>query len=526
MYDYIVIGAGSAGCVMANRLSANSDNKVLLLEAGKKDTSPFIHMPPGVGLLLNSKKYNWGFDTAPEPHLNNRELYWPRGKVLGGSSSINGMIYNRGHARDYDQWRQLGNVGWSYEEVLPYFKKSINQERGADKYHGTGGPLNVKDSNASIELHQLFIDAGVEAGHKYNPDFNGAEQEGIGPYQVTKIGGKRCSAAKAFLTPILDRENLTVITEARILAVALDGKVTRGVKYHKAGKYVDVEVGKEVILCAGAVQSPQILQLSGIGDPVLLDEFNITVNHALPGVGQNLQDHLDVVVQHHCTRPDMTLDRAAKLHKALPALIRYLLFESGPGTESPLEAGGFVKSREDLEVPDLQLHFIPGFMIDHGRQRGPGPGMCIHVCHLHPQSRGEVTLRSADPFDDPLIKANYLSVEADLDVLVEGVKIVRKIYKTSVLAPYLGEEYAPSKGRESDAEIREFIRENAETLYHPVGTCKMGSDPMAVVDDQLRVHGIEKLRVVDASIMPTVVGGNTNAPTIMIAEKAADLVLA
>jgi choline dehydrogenase len=507
MYDYIVIGAGSAGCVMANRLSADSNNKVLLLEAGKRDTSPFIHMPPGVGQLLNSKTYNWFFNTAPEPNLNNRELYWPRGKVLGGSSSINGMIYNRGHARDYDQWRQLGNLGWSYEEVLPYFKKSINQERGADKYHGVGGPLNVKDSNASNKLHQLFIDAGVEAGHKYNPDFNGAEQEGVGPYQVTKIDGQRCSAARAFLTPILGREN-------------------RRVRYERKGKPIEVEAGKEIILCAGAVQSPQILQLSGIGDPALLHEFDIDVKHELPGVGQNLQDHLDVVVQHHCTDPDMTLEKVTRLHRALPALIQYLLFETGPGTESPLEAGAFVKSREDMEVPDLQLHFIPAFMIDHGRQKGPGPGICTHVCHLHPQSRGEVTLRSSDPYDDPLIKANYLSVESDLDAMVEGVKIVRKIYATRVLEPYLGDEYEASKGRESDAEIREFIRENAETLYHPVGTCKMGSDPMAVVDDQLRVHGIERLRVVDASIMPTVVGGNTNAPTIMIAEKASDLILA
>jgi len=526
MYDYIVIGAGSAGCVMANRLSADSNNKVLLLEAGKKDTSPFIHMPPGVGQLLNSTKYNWFFNTAPEPNLNDRELYWPRGKVLGGSSSINGMIYNRGHARDYDQWRQLGNKGWSFEVVLPYFKKSMNQERGADDFHGVGGPLNVKDSNAPTELHQLFIDAGVEAGHQYNPDFNGAEQEGVGPYQVTKIDGQRCSAARAFLTPILARENLKVRTEARIVSIELDGKIARSVKYDRKGKPREEEAAKEIILCAGAVQSPQILQLSGIGDPALLNEFNIDVKHELQGVGQNLQDHLDVVVQHHCTAPDMTLDKVTKLHRALPALIEYLLFETGPGTESPLEAGAFVKSQEDLETPDLQLHFIPAFMIDHGRERGPGPGMCTHVCHLHPQSRGEVTLRSADPFDDPLIKANYLSVESDLDVMVKGVKIVRKIYATSVLEPYLGEEYETSRGQESDAEIREFIRQNAETLYHPVGTCKMGSDAMAVVDDQLRVHGIEKLRVVDASIMPTVVGGNTNAPTIMIAEKACDMILA
>jgi choline dehydrogenase len=526
MYDYIIVGAGSAGCVLANRLSADPNNTVLLLEAGKRDTSPFIHMPPGVGQLIAGTKHNWGFNTAPEPHLNNRELFWPRGKVLGGSSSINGMIYNRGHAKDYDQWRQLGNEGWSYDEVLPYFKKSMNQERGADDFHGIGGPLNVKDSDAPVELHKLFIDAGVEAGYRYNPDFNGAEHEGVGPYQVTKIGGQRCSAAKAFLTPVLERPNLTVITEARILSLSIDNKVAKGLTYRKGRKDIEVESKCEVIVCAGAVQSPQILQLSGIGDPALMEEFNIPLQHDLPGVGKNLQDHLDILVQHHCTRPEMTLDHQIKFHRSIPTLLQYLFFGTGPGTQNPLEAGAFLKTREDIEIPDIQLHFLPVFIIDHGREKGPGSGMSIHVCQLRPESVGEITLRSSSPFDDPLIKANYLSVESDLDVLVEGVKVARKIFQTEVLAPYLGDEFEASRDCQTDEEIAAFIRAHAETIYHPVGTCKMGSDPMAVVDDQLRVHGMKGLRVVDASIMPTLVGGNTNAPVIMVAEKASDMILA
>ena len=299
MHDYIIVGAGSAGCVLANRLSANPKNRVLLLEAGKKDTSPFIHMPAGVGVLLNSKKYNWGFDTAPEPELGNRQLYWPRGKGLGGSSSINGMIYIRGHAQDYDRWRQLGNEGWSYAEVLPYFKKSMNQERGEDEFHGVNGPLNVKDSNASLDTHNLFIEAGVEAGFKFNADFNGADQEGVGPYQITKIGNQRCSAARGYLTPIMDRTNLTVLTEARLLNVVLEGKKAVGVRYQKGRQVIEERAETEVLICAGAVQSPQLLQLSGIGDKHMLSEVGVECHHHLPGVGQNLQDHLDVIINYH-----------------------------------------------------------------------------------------------------------------------------------------------------------------------------------------------------------------------------------
>lgn len=525
MYDYIIIGAGSAGCVLANRLSADPANKVLLLEAGKKDSSPFIHMPAGIGQLIQGTAYNWAFDTAPEPNLGNRRLFWPRGKGLGGSSSINGMVYIRGHAQDYDRWRQLGNEGWSYEEVLPYFRRSMHQERGADDYHGVGGPLNVKDSNASLPAHKLFIDAGIEAGYRFNPDFNGAEQEGVGPYQLTKVGTKRCSAAKAYLTPVLDRANLTVETEARLLNIEFDGKRAVGVRYQQKNSTHEAEAASEVILCAGAVQSPQLLQLSGIGDEAALAKAGVDCRHHLPGVGKNLQDHLDVVVQYHCRDGEVTLDRYVKLRRMLPIFLKYLLFDSGPATENPLEAGAFIKTRPDLEIPDIQLHFIPVFMIDHGRTRGPGPGMCIHVCQLRPESRGEVRLASADPLADPVIEANYLSAPGDLDVLVDGVKIARRIFNTEAFKPFLGEEYEASRDAVSDDDIGKFIRDTAETIYHPIGTCKMGHDDMAVVDSRLRVRGIENLRVVDASVMPTLVGGNTNAPTIMIAEKASDYLL-
>jgi choline dehydrogenase len=525
MYDYIIVGAGSAGCVLANRLSADPATSVLLLEAGKKDNSPFIHMPAGVGQLIAGKTYNWSFDTAPEPQLENRRLFWPRGKGLGGSSSINGMVYIRGHAQDFDRWRQLGNEGWSYEEVLPYFKRSMNQERGADEFHGVGGPLNVKDGSSPLPAHKLFIQAGIEAGYEYNADFNGANQEGVGPFQLTKVGNQRCSAARGYLTPVLERPNLTVATGARLLKVLLENKQAVGVCYDHKGQTITAKATKEVLLCAGAVQSPQLLQLSGIGDATALQALGIECLQHLPGVGKNLQDHLDVVVQHHVTDPSMTLDGAIKLYKLPYIFLRYLLFKDGLGTDNPLEAGAFLKTRPDLEVPDIQLHFIPVFMLDHGRRRGPGPGMCIHICQLRPESRGEVTLASSDPFAEPVIKANYLDADSDLDVLVAGVKVARKIFATDAFKPILGEEYEDSRDAKTDEEIKGFIRHTAETIYHPVGTCKMGHDELAVVDARLRVRGVKNLRVVDASVMPTLVGGNTNAATIMIAEKAADMIL-
>jgi choline dehydrogenase len=386
MYDYVIVGAGSAGCVLANRLSADTNTTVLLLEAGKRDTSPFIHMPAGVGQLIAGKAYNWGFYTAPEAALGDRRLYWPRGKGFGGSSSINGMVYVRGHAQDYDRWRQLGNDGWGYAETLPYFKKSMHQERGADEYHGVGGPLNVKDGNGSIPSHRLFIEAGIEAGYKYNPDFNGVEQEGVGPFQLTKTGNQRCSAARAYLTPILGRPNLTVLPGARLLRIEFAGKRAVGVRYLRGRQQINAGARKEVLICGGAVQSPQLLQLSGIGDEKSLAEVQVDCIHHLPGVGQNLQDHLDVVVQHHIKDPNMTLEGRTKLHKLSAILLRYLLFKDGLATENPLEAGGFVKSRPDLEIPDLQLHFIPVFMIDHGRKRGPGRAPAFTCASCDPRA--------------------------------------------------------------------------------------------------------------------------------------------
>ena len=524
MYDYIIVGAGSAGCVLANRLSEN--NQVLLLEAGGADTSPFIHMPAGVVRLLASRTENWAFDTVAEPALNNRRLYWPRGKVLGGSSSINGMVYIRGHAEDYDRWRQLGNEGWSYEEVLPYFKRSMHNERGADSFHGTGGPLNVKDYESTLPTHEHFIKAGVEAGYTLNSDFNGAEQEGIGPFQLTQKGRKRCSAAAAYLTPIIDRENLTVVTRARTLRVDLDGKKAVGVTYEKDGEQIQATARKEVLVCAGAVQSPQLLQLSGIGNPEHLSSVDIECLHQLDGVGQNLQDHLDIIVQRYCIDPKLSMSRFSSLPQMIMVMLRYMVLGNGPAIESPVAAGGFIKSRQDLEIPDLQLHFLPAMIANHGRTRMPDPGLSIHVCQLRPESRGEVLLGSNNPLDEPVIKANYLSEPADLAALVAGVKVARKIFETKHFRPLLGEEYEASRDAQTDDEIEAFIRQHAETIYHPVGTCKMGHDDMAVVDARLRVRGTESLRVVDASVMPTLIGGNTNAPTIMIAEKASDMILA
>lgn len=524
MFDYIVIGAGSAGCVLANRLSENPNNRVLLLEAGTRDKSLFIHMPAGVAELLKGGPYNWGFETAPEPHLNNRGLYWPRGKGLGGSSAINGMIYIRGHRSDYDEWAAMGNNGWSYADVLPYFKKSMNQERGQSDYHGVNGPLDVEDPKSGNELFDVFVQAGKEIGLPYNPDFNGARQEGVGPYQVTIGKGKRSSAATAYLTPIMTRANLRIETNALVSKILFDKHRATSVRYIQNQKVKEAVAAKEVIVCAGAVQSPQILQLSGIGDGDELKRFGLEVVKHLPGVGKNLQDHLDVSVQHFCTKP-VTLFTQTKIHNKLLTLFQYLLFKNGLGASNGLEAGAFVKTDPGLDRPDVQLHFIPAFMLDHARLDGPDHGYMLHGCQLRPESRGYVTLNSADPKDPPAIQPNYLSASKDLEVLTKTVKIARSIFAASCFDPYRGAEYLPGPHIQTDEEIAAFIRQNAETIYHPVGTCKMGHDAEAVVDPQLRVRGVQGLRVVDASVMPTLIGGNTNAPTIMLAEKAADMIL-
>ena len=524
MYDYIIVGAGSAGCVLANRLSGNSRTKVLLLEAGKKDSSPFIHMPAGIARLIATRDFNWAFQTDEEVELDKRQIYWPRGKGLGGSSSINGMIYNRGNPRDYDHWRQLGNKGWGYDDVLPYFRKSMNNERGEDLYHGINGELNVADEKATMPSHDYFIQAGIEAGYSYNADFNGATQEGFGPFQLTKIGNRRCSMAQAFLSPILDRENLTVVTEAKALSIDFEGKKAIGVTYLRRGKKYHVKAACETIISAGAVQTPQLLQLSGIGNSEDLALHGIRCLHPLKGVGKNLQDHLDIMVQYYCKDPKLSAARYIKVSNMVRVLLQYMLFGNGPGAENGCVAGAFIKSRKDMEMPDLQFHFIPLILSDHGRERFTEPGLSIHVCQLRPESRGEVKLASKNPLDNPSIKANYLSARSDLDTLVEGVKLARKIFQAKVFSAFLGEEFEASRGAVGDEDIASFVRKNAETIYHPVGTCKMGNDDLAVVDERLRVHGLDSLRIVDASVMPTLIGGNTNAPTIMIAEKASEMI--
>jgi choline dehydrogenase len=529
-FDYIIIGAGSAGCVLANRLTADGKTRVLLLEAGGKDNSILVKMPAGVGSLIKDKgAYNWGFWTEGEPHLDVRKLWWPRGKGWGGSSSINGMIYIRGHARDYDQWRQMGLSGWSYGEVLPYFKRSETLEGGGDDYHGSDGPLYVSKASTPNPIFTSFIKAGAEAGYKVTSDFNGYQQEGFGPFQLTIKDGQRWSAARGYLHPVKDqRPNLVTEIEARTTKIIIENGRAVGVAYVQGKKqtakiaYAD----SEVLLCAGAVQSPQILQLSGIGDPEALAKVGVPVVHALKGVGKNLQDHLDVVISWECPEA-ITAYSYNKGLKRLATGLNYLLRGQGPGRQNFLEAGAFLKSRPDLDRPDLQLHCVLAIMKDHGKTVIEKDGFSVHVCQLRPESRGEVALRSADPFDDPAILANYLATDEDRRALREGVKMVRALVKGAAMDAVRGEEFQPGEAIQSDADLDAWIRETSETIYHPVGTCRMGAagDDLAVVDETLCVHGLKGLRVVDASVMPTLVGGNTNGPTIMIAEKAADMIL-
>jgi choline dehydrogenase len=528
-YDYIIIGAGSAGCVLANRLTQDPACKVLLLEAGGKDNSILVKMPAGVGSLISAKgDYNWGFWTEPEAQLDGRKLWWPRGKGWGGSSSINGMIYIRGHARDYDQWRQMGLAGWSYADVLPYFKRAETFQGGGDAYHGSGGPLYVSKASSPSVIYSSFIKAGVEAGYKHTDDFNGFQQEGFGPYQLTIKDGKRWSASFAYLHPALNRPNLTCEIEARTSRLVIEKGRVVGVEYiqgknaEKKTAYADAEV----LLSAGAVQSPHILQLSGIGDPDKLKAAGITPTHALKGVGQNLQDHLDVVLSWETPNTKSAYSYNAGLNRLLTG-VNYIVRGQGPGRQNFLEAGAFLKSRKDLDRPDLQLHCVMAIMQDHGKTSVEKDGFSIHVCQLRPESRGEVGLRSTDPFDDPTIHANYLSAEEDRRAMLEGFKMTRGLAAQASLKAIAGAEYSPGAEVQTDEQIMAFVRAKAETIYHPVGTCKMGAsgDAMAVVDEKLKLIGLSGLRVVDASVMPTLVSGNTNAPTIMIAEKAADMLL-
>ncbi len=527
MYDYVVIGGGSAGCVLAARLSEDPLVRVALLEAGGADRSVLIHCPAGLALMAKTKGINWSFQTVPQPGLGGRRGYQPRGKVLGGSSSINAMIYLRGQREDYDGWAAEGNPGWAFDEVLPWFRRAEGNLRGADALHGGDGPLSVQDLRCPNPLAQRFIEAGVQAGLPLNTDFNGPSQDGVGWYQATHRNGERCSAAKAYLTPALGRPNLTVITGAQVTRLLLDGRRATGVDYLHGGSRHSLQVRGEVLLCAGALQSPQILMTSGIGPGAQLQHHGIGVQHDLPGVGLHLHDHVDVVQV--VDTPGSTESFGLSLPAAwrTPGDIRaWRNHRTGRLTTNFAEAGGFFRSRPGEPVPDIQLHFVIGKLVDHGRKTVFGHGYSCHVCLLHPKSRGSVTLASADPLAAPLIDPAFLADPEDLARLASGFQRMRQILAQPALAALGGRELAASAGAQTEAQISQFIRQHADTIYHPVGSCRMGPGPLDVVDAELRVHGMQGLRVVDASIMPRIVGGNTNAPTIMIAEKAAAMVRA
>lgn len=522
-FDYIIIGAGSAGCVLANRLSENPAHRVLLLEAGGPDRSPNMRIPATFSKLYKTK-YEWAYHSVPQPGLNGRSLFQPRGKTLGGSSSINAMIYIRGHRADYDNWAALGNVGWDYAALLPYFKRSEDQQRGEGDYHGTGGGLSVEDRRYSNPLTDVFLAAAAELGYGAAADFNGAEQEGFGHYQVTQRRAERCSAVDAFLRPAMSRPNLEVVTGANVSAIQIVDKVARGVRYTRGGKDFSAEVAQEVVLCAGAFNSPQVLMLSGVGDAAHLTAHGITVQQHLPGVGQNLQDHLSVLAAFKSSST-ASLDSADRFPYVLRNLYQYLRHREGPLASNLAEAGGFIKTDPALEAPDLQFHFGPLYFIDHGFVRPSGNGYSMGPQLLLPKSRGTVSLQFAHHQAPPLIDPCYLSQEEDLLLLNKGFRLAQRMGMSRAFAPHLVGPYMPGAVLERDDEVNAYIRESAEILYHPVGTCKMGSDAMAVVDAQLRVRGVQGLRVADASVMPVIVRGNTNAPTYMIAEKAADLML-
>jgi choline dehydrogenase len=523
VYDYIIIGAGSAGCVLANRLSENPDARVLLLEAGPRDWHPFIHMPAGLAKLVGKKGVNWDYDTAAEPQLDNRVLWWPRGKVLGGSSSINAMCYIRGVPRDYDDWAANGADGWEWSGVLPYFRRSEHNQRVADALHGDAGPLHVSDLRHSNPLSHAFIAAGQQAGYPLNNDFNGPSQQGFGLYQVTQKDGARCSSAVAYLDPARPRDNLDIVTDAMVSRITFERGRANGVIYSAGGKAFHQSASTEVLLCGGAINSPQLLMLSGVGPAAELRRHGIDVVADAVGVGANLQDHLDICTLQHSVRP-VTYDRISDLKIAFNY---YLRGHSGAGSSNIAEAGAFVRSRHAPdERADIQFHFVPAMLDDHGRHRLEGDGYTVHACFLRPRSRGRIALASASASDKARIEANYLSDEGgfDMKMMVECARLSRELLAQPAFDDYRGAPIFPARDDLSDDELARFIRAKAESVYHPVGTCRMGRDPQSVVDPQLRVRGVEGLRVVDASVMPTLPGGNTNAPTIMIAERAADLI--
>jgi len=526
-FDFVIVGAGTAGCVLANRLSAETGVSVLVLEAGGPYRHPMLRIPMMGGLSYFIKSTNWGYESAPEPHMDNRRIPWPRGKVLGGTSSINGMMYMRGHRWDYDNWAALGLNGWSYDEVLPYFKYAEGHSERRDAYHGNDGPFIVSRAKSDNPLYSVFLQACRQADHPETDDFNGAQQEGMGRQDFNIDKGRRVSTATAYITPALERPNLKVVTRAHVTRLVVkNGRVT-GVEYALCGKGSSkkfVHAEREVVLCGGAINSPALLQLSGIGDRALLKSLDIPVVAELPGVGANLHDHVGAYVQNHCLKP-VTLYRLFRADRAALALLRVWLFGDGPGASIALEAGGFLRTRPELDIPDVQISFIPGLSLDTTRAKQGKHGYLTHFYLARPESRGRIAIRSADPFAAPNIEPNSLATETDRQVMRDGVRLVREIMAQNAFAPYRGEELSPGKGVKSDDDIDAWVRANATTVWHPVGTCKMGTSDDAVVDAALRLHGLTGLRVADASVMPQIPAANTAAPTIMIAEKAADMIL-
>jgi choline dehydrogenase len=527
-WDYVIVGAGSAGCVLANRLSANGAHTVLLLEAGPPDRYPWIHIPIGYAKTMFHPVYNWGFKTESDPGMNGRQIYWPRGRTLGGSSAINGLIYIRGQREDYDHWAALGNAGWSYDDVLPYFRKLEHNVRGANRWHGAEGPLWASDIGAKHELIEALIEAGGEIGIPRNDDFNGATQEGVGYYQLTTRRGLRCSTATAYLRPARSRPNLGVETEAQATRVLFDGRKATGVVYRQGGRDITVRAQREIVLAAGALQSPQLLQLSGVGPSALLREFGLPVVHDLPGVGANLQDHLQARVIFRCAKPITTNDVLRSPWRKLAMGLEYAFLRTGPMAVGINQGGIFARTDRALTRPDVQFHVATLSSDMAGSKVHDFSGFTMSVCQLQPESRGFVRIKSPDALAAPAMQPNYLSTERDRMTLVAGIRLARALAATKALAPYVAGEYRPGPDAASDEALLEFAKNTGGTIFHPSGTCKMGpaADPLAVVDHDLNVRGLEGIRVVDCSVMPTLVSGNTNAPAVMIAEKIADRMLA
>jgi choline dehydrogenase len=531
IYDYVIVGAGAAGCVLAARLTEDRDVRVLLLEAGGGDRNPVFGIPIMAGILLRNRYANWLYTTEPEPHLNDRVLTWPRGKVVGGSSSINGMVYTRGLDLDFDGWAQMGLRSWSADRVRPYFTRSQSYAGGADHRHGDGGPLPIARPEPWSPVSEAFVQAGAQAGFPLTADFNGDSPEGFGRYDFNIHRGRRVSAARAFLDPARARPGLTVVTRAQAMRVMIEGRRAIGVEVDVRGHVRSFRAEREVLLCGGTVNSPQLLQLSGIGDPELLSRHGIPIVAPLSGVGENLQDHCLIRVSHACTQP-VTLHQLMRFDRAALALVQALVFGSGPMTRFPLETGAFIRSDPALDAPDVQCHFLPGLTTAALRLPGlrnphlahDGDGFFANAYPMRPESRGSIRIRSADPLAPPSIRPNFLSAAKDRLVLRRSVKILRDVFTQRAFDPFRGRELTPGPQVKSDAEIDAFIRATADSVFHPVGTCKMGLHDDAVVDEALRVRGVEGLRVVDASVMPAIASNNTHAPTIMIAERASDMI--